>query len=275
MLSSKNRKRLVILLSLLVVTAANAAPTMSDCSMNFSARGVFPGSDAHTVSASVLEISQIVESSDPHLASIAAEFLKPPTGFTDPPAPAIGAKSLPAVPGALFMALTGFFCVSLVKDHKIWLAALAALLWAGQAGFTALPQLASHLQSKKQVEQHASANITYACELEHPDRLRSELEGRQYIGLLYHLAGIPATNSSFTNREPAGSITLNQYNRKPYGKAVISPYKDTYTSQSAIIPERYSFNLLFNCLASRVEQFVCFSPAFMFDNLARGPPDLA
>jgi hypothetical protein len=33
-------------------------------------------------------------------------------------------------------------------------------------------------------------------------------------------------------------------------------------------------NSLFKCLASRAEQFICFSPAFIFSNLPRGPPKL-
>jgi len=236
----KRSRWVVVLLSLLVLTAANAAPTISKSNVVVSV--VSPGSDAHI--SSVPEVTQIAEPSDSHLARVAAEFLKPPAAFTGSPALPVGAKSLPAVPGALLMVLTGFICVSLVKDRKVWLAALAGLLWLGQAGIQAVPQLALRLSHRNHTEQQLSAELTYPYYLENSNRLRSDIEGTQYIGLLHHLAGIPQATNSFP-------------------------------SPSAIISERYSLNSLLNCLTLRVEQFICFSPAFIFENLPRGPPLLA
>jgi hypothetical protein len=198
----------------------------------------------------VPETSQITEPCNSHLASIGAELLKPPADFTD--SPPVGAKSLPAVPAAVFMALTGFLCVSLVKDRKLWLAALAGLLRVGHAGFGALPQLAAHLVSKKQFEQQAAFNVTCLYEPEHPERLRSDIEGTQYVGLLHHLAGIPEAKSH-------------------------CPHKDThrYTSQPAIILARTDLNPLLTCLAPTAVQPFYFSPAFIFSSSSRGPPNLA
>ncbi len=193
------------------------------------------------------DVTCTIESGDSYLAGVAAEFLKPPPAFTGSPALPVGAKSLPAVPGALLMVLTGFLCVSLVKDRKVWLAALASLLWLGQAGIQAVPQLALRLSHRNHTEQQFAAELTYPYFLENSNRLRSDIEGTQYIGLLHHLAGIPPQD---TNSFP-------------------------FLSPSAIISERYSLNSLLNCLTLKIEQFICFSPAFIFENLPRGPPLLA
>lgn len=241
MVVDKRSKWWVVLLSFLILTAANAAPTVSNRNSNFVVSAVSP-TDAHI--PLVADVTHTIESGNSHLAGVAAEFLKPPAAFTDSPALPVGAKSLPAVPGALLMVLTGFLCVSLVKDRKVWLAALAGLLWVGQAGIQAVPQLALRLSHRNHTEQQLDAELTYPYYLENSNRLRSDIEGTQYIGLLRHLAGIPQATMSF-----------------------LSP--------SAIISEQYSLNSLLNCLTLRVEQFTYFSPAFIFNNLARGPPELA
>lgn len=238
----KSSKWLVVLLSLFILTAASATPTVSKCNSNFVVSAVSPGSESHI--PIVADVTHTIASDDSCLAGVAAEFLKPPPAFTGSPAPPVGAKSLPAVPGALLMALTGFICVSLVKDRKVWLAALAGLLWLGQAGIQAVPQLALRLSHRNHTEQQFSTELTHPYYLENSNRLRSDIEGTQYIGLLHHLAGIPLDTNSFP-------------------------------SPSAIISERYSLNSLLNCLTLRVEQFIYFSPAFIFENLPRGPPEFA
>ncbi len=273
MLSGEKNKGLVIILSLLITTTANSALTLSDCNGKFAACNLSSSSDVHALS--VLEINQSPEACNSHLASIAVEFLKPPVSFTGLPASSTRVKPLPSVPEALLMALTGFFCVSFVKDRKLWLAALAGLLWLGQAGFAALPYLASHLTSKKQIEQQHSLNVAYACKLSDSTRLRSDIEGTQYIGLLHYLAGIPDGKSTFTDRHSAGTTTLSQHYQKLYTKAFGNFHKNTYTSQLAVILNQWNSNLPFNCSASRAKQPVCFSPTFTFANIPRGPPKLA
>jgi len=239
-LAGNGRKGLLLFLSLHVASAASAAPTVGDYNRDLVAPALSANLDAPGVSS--YEINQIGEPTNSHLASVTAEFLKPPAA-TDLQAQSISAKSLPAVPGALFLGLTGFLCVSLVKDRRVWLAALAGLLWLGQTGFTSLPQLASHIRSKKQIQQSATGgqSLTYVSQLDGSLRTRSNLEGTEYIGLLRHLAGIPNP-----------------------GKIL-----------AAIIVESYNFNLLLKCSAVRTEQIVSFSPAFIFARLARGPPERA
>jgi len=252
--SGKRNKWLAVLLPLLVVTVVSASPTVSKCNSNLVASAMSPTSNVHIFS--LPEVTQIVEPSDSHLARAAAEFLKPPPAFTGSTATPIGAKTLPAVPGALLMGLTGFLCVSLVKDRRFWLAALTGLLWVGQTGIQAVPQLAMHLGHRNHIEQQLlSAELTYPYYLEN-SRTRSDVDGTQYIGLLHHLAGIP--NSTMSLLSQVSSQTEDEFRAPQFAIIGLS---------SHLIPAT-------NCLAAKVEQFIYFSPAFIFDNLARGPPKL-
>jgi len=258
---------------LFAASVANAAPTISNCNRNIVDYAVPSTSDVHTHVVS--EVTRITEYGDSPLAAVAVEFLKPPAGFTDLAVSSpIHVKSLPAVPGALFMVLTGFLCVSLVKDRRVWLTVLAGLLWAGQAGVQDLPQLALHLCHRAHTNQHFSARPTQFYLLEDTARARSDIEGTRYIGLLHHLAGIPHANSA-SNRWHNALITLSQHRQKVLGRASNYPNKNTSPSLSAIIPEQFSLNSLSKSLASTAEQFICFSPAFIFAQLPRGPPILA
>lgn len=261
-MSAKSSTLLVILLSLIVVTAAKATPTMSDCNSDFVACASSASSDAH--SRFVPETSQVTEPCNSHLAAIAAEFQKPPVSFTNLPAAPVGAKSLPPVPGALLMVLTGFLYVSLVKDYRVWLAALAGLLWAGQAGIQALPQLATHLSSKKHIQRKSPVSTVCLHQLGNSGRLRSDIEGTQYIGLLHHLAGIP-------HRKDVSQFCF----RSGYSPTSVRNEDRLRVRQFAIL----SFSLYLiqpiNCSAARTGQSVYFSQEPIFAQLPRGPPNPA
>ena len=270
MTSGKRNKWLAVLLPLLVVTVVSAAPTVNNCS-SFVASAVSPTSNVHIFS--LPEVIQIVEPSDFHLAQAAAEFLKPPPAFTDSPDLPNGAKTLPAVPGALLMGIIGFLCVSLVKDRRFWLAALTGLLWLGQTGIQAVPQLAVRISHKNHIEQQFDTELNYPYYLEN-SRTRSDIEGTQYIGLLRHLAGIPDNTLLFL--QPRLSFVKPRLSFLRKQESTNYELRTTNkTTQFAIT--RLSSRLIpaTNCLAARVEQFIYFSPAFIFDNLARGPPKLA
>jgi len=277
--SGKNNKLLVILLSLVVATAISAAPTMCDCNKHFVAAAVSPASDAHVTY--VPETSQINVPSNSRLAAIGKEILKPPADFTD--SPPLGAKSLPPVPAALFMVLTGFLCVSLVKDRKVWLAVLVGLLWAGQAGFHAIPQLAAHI-SKKNVQRKSCFNAATLHQLEESCRLRSDIEGTQYIGLLRHLAGIPAGTISLplptfltSLRAPFLSLRAQRSNLNTSREYFVfaRTKSNAGSPQFAITHFSSLLNPATICPAPRAEQYICFSPTFTFQQLPRGPPNSA
>ncbi len=310
MVSGKNNKLLVILLSLVVATAVSAAPTMYDCNWNFVTAAVSPASDAHVTY--VPETSQINVPSNSHLAAIGKEILKPPADFTD--SPPLGTETLHPH-AAVFMALTGFLCVSLVKDRKVWLAVLVGLLWAGQAGFHAIPQLVAHI-SKKNIKRKSLFNAAALHQLEESCRLRSDIEGTQYIGLLHHLAGIPDHIMSLSLSSLSASLSSLSAQRAfspelaealpalrsfSEGRSVAEWVEGASQSRSNLIaslkrvvsertlchPERSEgsqfavthFSSLLNpatiCPAPRAEQYICFSPAFIFQQLPRGPPNSA
>ena len=251
-----------IVMSLLVVTCAYSAPTAAVHDNTALVGTTSVGDCTVTAVTSVSEMPPAADLPSPaeagyakagvhnwNLAGIADEILKPPAEVAVASTSHIGVTSLPAVPSAVLMVLTGFLCVSLVKDRKVWLAALAALLWAGQAGFSALPQLAHHIASRKQTEQFSPANLTCTPELLCSDRLRSDIEGTRYIGLLHHLAGIPATGESRI-------WNLNAPDVPEFALVRLYAYTPCATKRLVYISKRHS----------------CFSAAFIFSNLARGPP---
>lgn len=265
-------KNSFFVVTLLLATAvANASPTVTSHDAILST----PANPVDIVTRIACPINNIVTSIDAKLANLGKEFLKPPASSAGSSnAQANLVKPLPAVPAAVFMALIGFLCVSFVKDRRVWLAALAGLLWAGQAGIQAIPQLAHRLTHRNHSVQQISAELTYPYYLQNSSRLRNDIEGTQYIGLLHHLAGIPDRPVSFL--QPRLSFLRKQETRKITTQFCFqtNPSKNTnsFQSQLALLSERYSLNSLLACLALRAEQFICFSPAFIFAQLPRGPP---
>ncbi len=258
MLSAGKAKWFFALVLLVAFSRVKAAPTIGGDKANLVADKVSPTSNADIPSIGELELFNGTNNST--LAHIAAEILKPPADFMNNSALPPGTKPLPPVPAALFMGLTGFICVTLVRDRKVWLAVLTGLLWAGQAGFTALPQAASYLVGRKHLSQH-SQQQNYCVTLQEQARLRSDFVGTEYTGLLHHLEGIPTKirNTKYETRNTKHEIR--------------------HTILVPSVVEGYALNTLFpyliralNRLAFEVRQFFCFSPAFIFETIPRGPP---
>lgn len=188
MLLAKGRHWLAVLLSVCIAAVAYSDLPVGDSDRMFVTYPASVASDA--VDTSFSNFSRIAEFPDHQFRAIAEKFLNPPlsSNYSDQ---ATNLKSLPAVPGTIFMVLTGFICVSLVKDRKIWIAALAGLFWLSQASVTSLPKLASHLYSRKHIE-HSVQNLTCAFEINNFSRPRSDIQGSEYMGLLRRLGAIPA-----------------------------------------------------------------------------------
>jgi hypothetical protein len=156
---------------------------------------------------------------------------------------------LPAVPAAIFMVLCGFLCVVFVKDRRVWLVALAGLFGAAQMGINAIPKLVLRLAERNSNQPAQLSPSLYI-------RNFSELpaynnEDTRYIGLLRHLAGIPVSSFKF-------QVSNFEHNK---AQKLLDGVILSQTSNS-----------LLRCLVKRTEQFTYFTPAFIFDNLARGPP---
>jgi len=269
----KSSRLSFVLLLLVMATAAKAGPTMSNFNESFVAGVVSPTSKSHIFF--VRETSQITEPSNAHLANIGVELLRPPADFTN--TSPVGAQSLPPVPAALFMVLTGFLCVSLVKDRRVWLGALAGLLWAGHTGIQAIPKLTAYISSKKHIQRKSHTNTVRLHQFEESLRLRSDIEGTKYIGLLHHLAGIPNTTMSLSLPASLQSLRAQRSNLIVSLKQASSARTSCNLAASQFAITHLSFLLIqaTNCLAPRAKHYIHFSPAFTFAHLARGPPNPA
>ena len=132
--SEKNSIFLIIFVSLIAATALSAAPiiTYGD---NFTVTSPVPNTH-------ILEIpgtSKITEIYNSAMAAIGTDILIPPAEFTNSASAGAGTFHSNAI---IFIVLTGFFCVSLVIDRKLWLATLTAPQRSVQSGFHSIPQLA-------------------------------------------------------------------------------------------------------------------------------------
>jgi hypothetical protein len=272
-MTGANRQRIVVLLSVIVAASANAAPTLDSHYSKFITCSVSRSSDTQNVT--LTEQNQITKLTDSHLYAIAGEFLKPPASLMGSSDTLSYAKSLPPVPAAFFMVLVGFICVSLVKDRKVWLAGFVSLLCMGQAGFNTLPRLASHLISKRQIKQHASAfDEIFDFRFSIFDFSTGDIKVTQYIGLLHYLEGIPASKRLLSL--PIPSLRAQRSNLNNQRNTRYEIRNTSKSLQFAILQLFSDLTPPTSCLAYKAEQFITFfSPAFIFSCLARSPPELA
>lgn len=199
------------------------------------------------------------------LADPACEFLESPIYSVDlSGATTSHVKPLPAAPTAVLMVLIGFLCVSLVRDRMVWCTVLAGLLWASQTGVQAVPQLVLHLGRRIHLRQRVVAGLSQSYPNERANRPRCDIEGTTYIGLLHHLAGIPDSKDVTHLRCRAGYPDTLVQTKDKFGVPKLK-----ITKLSSFIIHKS------NGIAPIAEQPVCFSPAFIFQNLARGPPHSA
>lgn len=254
-------RRLTLFLLLSLAIAARGAQSVDNCGALHLSNTLCCGSQADYRAPSAFD--QADDTCNTYLARIGKELLDPPVHPAERNALPEGAKSLPGVPAAIFMVLTGFLCVSFVNDRRIWLASLAGLLWLGQTGLSAIPQVASRLTRKINVIQNHPQHFAGAGGYRH--RLRSDIEGTQYAGLLRHLAGIP-TLVSCSMPGSLSSMLNCQGSCRDAGRA------HSARPEFAIAPAASGISNSTVCSACAAEHSVRFSPAFAFSNLARGPP---
>jgi len=276
MLSGKDGHWWILLLSLLIAAVANGTPTVSsDNNKDLVVHASSASSDTNPLC--LFKTNLISESRNYYLSGVSAEFLKPPAGFKGSVAsPPARIKSLPAVPATLFMVLTGFLCVSLVKDRRLWLAMLVGLLWAGHTGIQALPRLATHLSDKKHhIQRKSTVNNICLHQLENYGRLRSEIEGTRYIGLLHHLAGIPNNIRALL----LSTYSVSSLRPQLSGLNTLPGCRISAQTKNRLRLPQFAITSLLSCLTqptnwlvSAAEQVICFSPAFVFQSIPRAPP---
>jgi len=172
-------RRLLVAVLLCPLAAANAASTSIDESGSFA---VYKA-DAYSLSIQkqALPINLVgsntagipggVFALHPNLKSLTA----PPSSIT--------VRTLPPIPRPFFMVLTGFICISLVRDRRAWLACLASLMWLGQVGLSSLPQFTDHLRSKKSFQTSFTQNFVDMWRLE-----KRPIMSRDFIHRKIHIS---------------------------------------------------------------------------------------
>lgn len=173
-------------------------------------------------------------------------------------------KSLPAVPTAVLMALIGFLCVSMVRDRRVWLAALSAILWTGWASIRTVPQLASHFCPKTHAGKYFATGAADFYLLKNTDHAHCDIEDTRYISLLNYLAGIPDNKR------------LSQHFCQAGHANILEQCKDRFRQSKLLTTNSLFPIILLTCrLVPITELFVYFKPAFIFQTLSRGPPETA
>jgi hypothetical protein len=141
--------------------------------------------------------------------------------------------------------------------------ALATVLWLGQAGLQALPQLAMNLGHRTHLNQNDREGPGKSHLLENAQRSRCDIEGTRYISLLHYLAGIPQDKKLSQFRCRFSSFAASVQSQ---GKFRVPQF-----AMAALSPPLTGSD---GCRMQVVEQFVCFSPAYTFIHIPRGPPNL-
>ncbi|MHC4703904.1 MAG: hypothetical protein ACYTFQ_25360, partial [Planctomycetota bacterium] len=181
MVRGRNTKGMVGLLLLFLSAIAQCAPTLSDHGRDPVAGGRRLSSPEETKRLRMT--ADVAGFAHSQLPALAGEFHKHPVISVDTSPSANGIKSFPPVPSPLLMVLTGFVCISLVRDRGVWLTALMCLLWAGQAGLSLLPRLALCVAGQGYAGQRSPDHIAEArrsmCVAGEP----GEIEGAYYTGL--------------------------------------------------------------------------------------------
>ena len=183
------------------------------------------------------------------------------------------ARTLPALPGAIFMTLLGVGCILFVRERRTLVTVLAGVFILSQYGIQILPKLSARLTHGKLFHHHLSSghnSIPFqAIESKHPAGRSDALE---FIGLLHRLAGSPEADGSFIH-EPGG-LKFSEY----IGRIFTGPEKENVrthlfsTSIAFLSQITYTRPTLRHYLERSIT-FIVFSPAFIFANLSRGPPN--
>ena len=259
-----------VLLVLLFVTGAGAMPAVTSSS----------GLDLFAISHSTATQVQLgsdpfksVEFSCPGLIEIGKEISEPPVAVANSTKSSqFGVRSLPAIPATFFMVLTGFLCVSLVRDRKIWRTAAFGVLYLGAAGINAVPQL---LSSDENIKTKQAAPKGVISELRNFIRPQCDAQGTRYIGLLRRMA-IP-DGDSFAENHGRGSFTghwhISDVLAVSFLRSVLS---SLYSYISAIIknynPQPSPGN---SSAVGRISCFCVLEEFTVIKHLAHGPPGFA
>jgi len=240
---------------MMLITSARAAPTTNNHKLCLTGGSLAPES-CNTV--------EVFESFDTSLAAIGREItLLPTEGVYSPNSQKTGVIALPVIPAAMLLVLTGFVCVSLVRDRRIWLSLFTTLLYTCQGGLNAVPKLAEYLCRGTSVTRRQVTKALNLYPFENNSRTRCDIEGTDYIGLLRHLAGIPETKPTAEHllyKPDRPDICRQNKHFFQYPQpATESPYFPPITASKRFV--------------SIIQQRLYFRFSIIFSSLSRGPPD--
>ncbi len=181
--------------------------------------------------------------------------------------------TLPAVPAAISMTLCGFLCISFVRDRRAWLAMAAGILWLGQTGMNAVPELTHRICSRITTSASSPTSLDRPDIVFSSDSITGNAQSIRFIGLLRKLEGIPDHNlgvlSIDTQSIQAAADNFDNAGRQP------TCARKHSTSSPALALRDCRHNTLIVCPVTASGHFIVFSPAFIFQNLSRGPPILS
>jgi len=238
---------------MVLITSAAASPTVDNQMLCFAGEPLIPATYSTVKGFECPDTSLAAIGRKITLLSTDRQY-RPDSHKTD-------AISLPAVPASVLLVLTGFLCVSLVRDRKVWLGLLATLLWASQGGVRAVPRLAGYLNRGTSVNRLKTTKPLNLCSFENSSRTRPDLDGAGYIGLLRHLNGIPEAKATAERLYKLSIPDIFVQNRHFF-----------HRPQPAAKPS-YSLPITAsNRFVSIIKQRCYFRPRITFSNLSRGPP---
>jgi len=264
MVRGTNTKGLVLLAVFFVTVNADGAPTPNIVG------GQNTRSEKEVVSSVNVEL--LPEKGDvtglykPHLFSSRGDFHRQTVSYSDPTNRVHSIKSLPPAPGTFLLALFGFLLVSAIRDRKMWLASLATILIAGQAGFSLLPQIASYLCSK-------SRGNKCFCSFLHPSRpqiFHSLLpkNNEQLPTTLGELKNILCVSARLKLSSAGCNILCD------CGDEVVKTKQQKPFPQKADSTGKFCLDYDFVFRVRRTRQHAILSTCIVNSRLARGPPIL-
>ena len=180
-------------------------------------------------------------------------------------------RTLPAVPGAIFMTLMGVFCILFFRERRTLVTIFAGIVILSQYGIKSLPKLTSRLTHGKLVTGLPDGENSFAFHNRPSNHPAGRSDSIEFIGLLHRLATSTTDDVPLHNR------------RGGYGFSASSGGKNLSLGKESVRTGATSFALTFlsnnvysNSLIKhwikRSKSIPVFSPAFIFDNLSRGPP---
>lgn len=194
------------------------------------------------------------------------EFAHPSSNGAQGAVDASIVRDLPGVPAAVFMALCGFLCISLVQDRRFYVAVFAGVLWGCQASVGMLPRVV-RVSRGGDADRFAEDSI-YTKQVLNSFRERCEVEGNDFAGLLRRLAGIPWSGSVTAAKDKDSSKFTESHKGPGYGSG-----GSEYACFSGVAEGVHSGRLCFDSICESVRRLGYIDPAFFRSFLPHGPPE--